>query len=393
MYLAAPLASVHPHLLGVQCPKADINMRELCDQYAFVATLINNKTDGFLDDLTPTIELTAEAIEGCGDGSGALAASDTLRLAHGRNLTAVLQGCSNEVMAASSRARREAVGPPRSVIISPYSSSATAANETEYANVARIIATTDNTAEAAAALCAHHGWSRVAILSDQSSWAQDSMRFFEQRLLARSPDAHFLLDSVQRNFSRSVCEQGDDKTLALARTGRLEEAEASIITVFSSPRCVGRLLAESYRSKQLFGAGYAWVISWVGDDLFLDPLTGMVDTDAVCGAQGLHTPYPTDPSLRLHRCAGRRASWASQTSTPIPPRRFTRRTGSAGSGRRASARAAATTRTGSTAVRRNSRSRAMRQCSPMLCSRTPMPSRRCRPRRWAPRYATPRLQP
>ena len=292
MYLAAPLASVHPHLLGVQCPKADINMRELCDQYAFVATLINNKTDGFLDDLTPTIELTAEAIEGCGDGSGALAASDTLRLAHGRNLTAVLQGCSNEVMAASSRARREAVGPPRSVIISPYSSSATAANETEYANVARIIATTDNTAEAAAALCAHHGWSRVAILSDQSSWAQDSMRFFEQRLLARSPDAHFLLDSAQRNFSRSVCEQGDDKTLALARTllGRLEEAEASIITVFSSPTCVGRLLAESYRSKQLFGAGYAWVISWVGDDLFLDPLTGK---------QVRNLPWPP-PSMAFH---------------------------------------------------------------------------------------------
>ena len=188
LLVAAAAGATRPHLLGVTCPTNGMESatgRELCDQYAFITELINNKSDGFLDDLMPTIELTTEEFAGCDDGSGAITASDALRTTHGQNLTAVLGSCSNEVVAVGDRARRETTG-DRSVVISPYSNAASAANETEYVNVARLLATTDHTAEAAAAVCAHYGWSRIAILNDESSWAADSMRHFERRLRVRA---------------------------------------------------------------------------------------------------------------------------------------------------------------------------------------------------------------
>ena len=36
----------------------------MCDQYHFMTELLNDKADGFLDELTPTIELSEEMMEG-----------------------------------------------------------------------------------------------------------------------------------------------------------------------------------------------------------------------------------------------------------------------------------------------------------------------------------------
>ena len=70
-------SSATGHLLGVQCPThphgpaADPAVREMCDQYAFMASLINDKNDGFWDEIAVTVELTEELYDGGCSGTAA----------------------------------------------------------------------------------------------------------------------------------------------------------------------------------------------------------------------------------------------------------------------------------------------------------------------------------
>ena len=231
-----------------------------------MVSLINDKADGFLDELSPVLQLTEELSEGCDDGSLALPATDMLRSLHGSNLTAVLQGCSNEVAATSAAARRLALGPPRSVVISPYSSAANIMNESLFPNVARTIANTGNTATAAAAACINLGWKRVAALHDDSDWGISTYREFERSLFALEPDAELLVPSADRTFDRTQCmadaRDEHNRTVAQQLLARLEAVDARVIKVLTHPSCYRRILAESYRSKKLHGAGFAWLAGW-----------------------------------------------------------------------------------------------------------------------------------
>ena len=239
-------------------------MREMCDQFSFMVSLINNKSDNFLDGLSPVIELSEELSEGCDDGSLAVPATDLLRQKHGRSLTAVLQGCSDEVRVNSNAGMRDARGPPRSIIISPYSSSATMMNETLYPNVARTIYNSGNIAIAAAAVCIDRGWKRVAVLHDSSDWATSTFLEFEKKLTSFDSTTELLVAQADRTFDRSDClddvRDAQNRTIAQQLLARLEAAGSRIVMVLTHPQCYRRILAETYRSKKLFGPGYAWLV-------------------------------------------------------------------------------------------------------------------------------------
>ncbi len=90
--------------------KVDPSGREECDHVKLLAELINDKSDGFLDDLLPyAVIQIAEANGGCVQGMMPAALSE-LKAALPEMVAAVGPGCSSDVIAITSRSKRSELG-------------------------------------------------------------------------------------------------------------------------------------------------------------------------------------------------------------------------------------------------------------------------------------------
>ena len=178
--------------LGVLCESAESAMktvREQCDHIQHTVDRLNDKTDGWYDELLPNHTIvTATRSVGCVEGraqSGWMELQESLP-----GFTAVIgPDCSNDVAEVAGLAWRNSTG-NRAVVISPSSTAPILGDEMLYPNLARAISTDEHVAHALVKLCGTLGWDRVALLHEDSVWGSGGAKAFQDscglRLTERS---------------------------------------------------------------------------------------------------------------------------------------------------------------------------------------------------------------
>eukprot|EP00966_Prymnesium_polylepis_P243686 5635168-Prymnesium_polylepis.1 len=132
--------------------------------------------------------------------------------------------------------------------------------------------------------CRTDGWRRIAIVSEDTVWATSSAAEFERQFL--------LLDRFPQVLARSVIEtsvSGPTSRAAIERVLRpIMVSGASIILVAASSAYQRAIYSYIYETNQLYGAGYAWLSTWISEDM-LRNADGSANVSAIRGAEGLLT--------------------------------------------------------------------------------------------------------
>ena len=271
--------------LGVVCEDAqsDVsNVREDCDHVQHAVDRINDKTDGWLDDLLPNRTIvTSTRSAKCVPGearSAWLELQDSLP-----GFTAVLgPKCSDSVAEVSGLTWRNSTG-NRAVVISPQSLAHELADGVAYPNLARSVTPSQHGIFAMLELFMTLGWDRVAILYDDSFAAEGGVALFQHLFKARGGE---VLEGGLIQFSLADFDNGTVHVRELL--SRLDDAGARTIILVTQPsRGVQRaVFAWAYEHKILYGPGYGWFNTWF-TEVALHNDDGSVNTSAVLGAEGM----------------------------------------------------------------------------------------------------------
>jgi hypothetical protein len=179
--------------IGVFCGEAEghEDVQE-CDQAYHMAEAINNKHDGFMDDLLPHARLVMRETHGivpCSSGTARGAhdvmAEDASKMGLEHMFVATIgPGCSDDVRDVTEKAwRSESTNNRNNLVISGSSTASRLSDEDLYPNLARMSTPETSIGEGFAYLCKKYGWNRVAILHDSSTWGTDSAAKFEMAML------------------------------------------------------------------------------------------------------------------------------------------------------------------------------------------------------------------
>ena len=289
-YVAADGSSRAPELasaanilsLGVLCKDAESEIgsfREQCDHVMHTVDRINDKADGWYDNILPNHTIvTATRSVGCVEGRaqrGWLELQESLP-----GFTAVIgPDCSNDIADVAGLAWRNSTG-NRAVVLGTSSTAPQLSNDAEYPNLARAVSTDEKLAEALVNFCVNLGWDRVAILHDDTVWAAGSAAAFQASFAAHGEVLHGGLVS----FSLSAFRNGSVHARDLL--SRLDAASARVIFVATQPWVQRAIYAYAYDHKILFGPGFGFISSWVTEQAFSND-DGSVNTSTVQGAEGL----------------------------------------------------------------------------------------------------------
>ena len=189
---APELASDQVVRLGVLCEESHLGTstrREECDHVLHAIDRLNDKSDGWFDELLPGYTIvTAMSSVGCVEGraqAGWLMLQESLP-----GFTAVIgPPCSNDVAAVAGAEWRESSG-SRAVVISQTSTAPVLGDEAAYPNVARSLSNDEHMSHAIVEVFASLGWDRVAIVHDDSIWGTGAAASFQSKFAARSAPAH-----------------------------------------------------------------------------------------------------------------------------------------------------------------------------------------------------------
>lgn len=151
--------------------------REECDHMLHTVDLINDKTDGFYDDVLEFAQIDVVEVEcGCSDNN-CIAAIRDLYARMPMMAAAIGPSCSSDVAAVSNVATRADTGYD-GVFISGSSTAPSLANVTQYPSVARIVTNEFHSAAALAEVIRYHKWQNIAIIHDDSVWGSESAAAF-----------------------------------------------------------------------------------------------------------------------------------------------------------------------------------------------------------------------
>lgn len=263
-----------------------------CDHFHHAVGLINDKTDGFLDELLPSVTLrVAEAVTGCGEGRASTALAE-LRATLPQMVAIVGPACSSDVGQLSQPGFR-ADANFSTPLLSYASTATTLSNETSYTNVARL-ATNEAHIGAGNALVAQlYAWRRIAVLAEDSEWGRSAASNFiaahtsreggrPEDILNRDDPSTLAFDPL--DFDPSV--DGETQLQAARRLlERLDARRARIVYLVATPATQERIFAASARYGLLRGAGYAWMLAWVSEDA-LRGRDGRPSAQAIEGSEG-----------------------------------------------------------------------------------------------------------
>ena len=271
-------------LLGVLCADAassNREHREECDHVHHTVDRINDKADGWYDELLPNHTIiTATQSVGCGiEGrarDGWLALETSLP-----GFTAVIgPACSGDVADVAGSSWRGTRN-NSAVVVSPQSTAPRLGDDTLYPNLARTSSTDTRAGDALIKLCRKLEWDRVAILHDDSVWAAGAAAAFQEGF---ADVGGRVLDGGVVNFTLAEFHAGTVHARDLLR--RLEEASPSVIVVVTFPHVQRAVYAWAYDHNILYGRGYGWVSFWMAEDTYKND-DGAYNGSAARGAEGL----------------------------------------------------------------------------------------------------------
>ena len=276
--------------LGVLCEDSDSpkkTPREACDHIKHAVEALNDKNDGWYDELLPNHTIVT-AVRSVGCGVEGLTRSAWLELqASLPGFTAVIgPGCSGDVWDVAGREWRASDG-GHAVVISPSSTAPTLSDESAYPNVARMIANDTQGSAAITALCVALGWDRVALIHDSTTWSAGGAAAFQAAFEAGGGE---ILPGGQISFTLAEFDSGAVHARELLE--QLKDQEAKVIVMIVQPYIQRALFAWSFDHETLYGPGYGWVSFWPGEAALHNP-DGSVNTSALQGAEGLISLHPT----------------------------------------------------------------------------------------------------
>eukprot|EP00746_Dinoflagellata_sp_MGD_P065188 gnl/MRDRNA2_/MRDRNA2_27168_c0_seq1.p1 gnl/MRDRNA2_/MRDRNA2_27168_c0~~gnl/MRDRNA2_/MRDRNA2_27168_c0_seq1.p1 ORF type:complete len:1601 (-),score=340.16 gnl/MRDRNA2_/MRDRNA2_27168_c0_seq1:335-4735(-) len=280
--------------LGGMCDLAQ--QRESCDALKFTVALINNKTDGMFDDVLPYAVISiGETIDvGCVEGRALPGFLELKNMMP--KLTAIIgPQCSDDVKEVAHMNERSK-STENTVFISPISTAVSLRDVKTYPYLARLATPEIHVGKAAKTLCETYNWKRVAVLHDSSLWGTESANAFKLYHL-EDPQAVILNDGEVSLID--AFKEGRSKAEDILK--KLEMVQAKIVYTALQPFTMGGIFEASFSTGMLHGAGFAWMIAWVEDTMFLRD-DGSSNPYAVLGAAGtLGIIDFVDPDTPLHK--------------------------------------------------------------------------------------------
>ena len=276
--------------------------REECDHFHHTLDLINDKTDGFLDDLLPNTVLRAEEARiGCVDSLGPSAVAQ-LQAALPNMIGVIGHICSNDVADIANAAFRDGTGAGghdhrshdhgtashgtafHGIVISSSSTAPSLADRAAYPKVARLASSEVYVGRGSALLAERWAWKRVAVVHDDSLWASEGAAAFvaEHEARAGVPILNGDVDGTMRGFAVD----GFTKAAAKAMLQSLERLDAKIVYIVAQPQLQSLIWSTIYEENLLSGEGYAWITAWPSENAFNHADSGALDANAVRGAEG-----------------------------------------------------------------------------------------------------------
>lgn len=285
--------------VGIVCAGSGAGDREQCDHMHHMADRINDKTDGFFDELLPNAFIeVAEEIYACGQiiESGAI---PSVKQSLPNMVATVGVGCSSDVEAISDTTFR-AANDFTQVMVSGSSTATSLADEVRYKNVARLATTEVGGGQGNADIAAHFGWRRVAVLAGGNNqvWVKSARDAFvaahdaregnvPEDIVNRNDPTTF--DYPQQTFDDAAASDPSgaaEIAVAAALLQKIKALGARIIYLVCAPAEQAIFYAAAAQHELLFGAGYGWITAWSDEDALLDR-GGQAWPPAIEGAKGL----------------------------------------------------------------------------------------------------------
>jgi hypothetical protein len=227
---------------GMFCGVGNLGDLQECDQVHHMVEIINNKHDGFMDDLLPhaRLKLHEDHVQlGCSQSKGRAAHFEMGVEANkaGRDrmfVAAIGPQCSSDVTDLSSKEWRAESPNNDYFLISHSSTSSTLADEDKYPNLARMVTSEKEISKGFGELCKMYKWSRVAIVHDSSAWGSDAAKQFEAEMLRSKGTPELLyMDFGEDTLDRSGCNNIDFPEKAEGDFSRVENFESACMPVTS----------------------------------------------------------------------------------------------------------------------------------------------------------------
>ena len=191
------LVSLQLGLLCIHSTSAGAD-REECDHMLHTVDLINDKTDGFYDDVLEYAHIDVVEVEcGCSENT-CVDALKELQVQMPMLTAAIGPSCSSDVAAVGSVASRSETGFD-GVFISASSTAPSLANTANYPSVARVVASEVHNAAALAAVIQNQSWQNIAIVHDDSVWGSESATAFISSFKAMNFEAGLEANILNNN--------------------------------------------------------------------------------------------------------------------------------------------------------------------------------------------------
>jgi len=302
--------------------------REECDAGRAAIDAINDKNDGYFDDLLPLTKLQPSIVEfqSCGD-NGARTAWQSLPVTP---VASIGPGATSCVKSVTSTTNRDFLGQPddhQPVVLSESSTATPVSDRSQYPNLVRLSSSERIVNVALSAVTNYYGWDRIAVVYEVSdSWARDAARIFSENVNSvvgdrctstycptedeaghDGPKTGIRFDKTTHwsgwhkycagESSRTCSSDADcvgadtcDDTLRPEAADEilreLEANDAKIIYVAMHPRDQKVLFECIKETGMMHGAGHAILSGWLSEGIFLND-DGTTNAAAVEGARGV----------------------------------------------------------------------------------------------------------
>ena len=268
--------------IGVFCDHpASSDLYETCQHVLHAIERINDKSDGFYDDLLPDHTIFHSMVEvgshdsGCG---GEEAVRDRLRELHtSLNGVVAIIGplCSDDVAAVTDVSWRTANN-FSTAVLAPASTAASLADTGAFPNLLRLSSNDNHVVRGFVELASHLGWGHICVLHDDSRWGRSVRETF-----ASTFDG-IILNPNEAQFSKAAFDSGN-----VTGSDLLNQLEGcQIILLAAYPNAQRAVFAAAYNKKRLWGQGYAWLNAYPTEAALKNP-DGSVNSSAVRGSEGV----------------------------------------------------------------------------------------------------------
>ena len=257
---------------------------EKCQHILHAVERINDKTDGFLDELLPNHTLsismldTTSGVSTCGSGK-VRDQFHQLDANLGGMVATIGPFCSDDVAAVTEAGWRTANG-HSTVVVAPSSTAPRLSNVSAHPDLLRLSSNDVHVTRGFTALADRLGWRHVCVLHDDSLWGRGVMDAFSSTFESSGGE---IINPDSAEFSENDFDNGNiTGSMLLDRL----KGRCRIVLLAAYGNAQRAVFAAAYEEDRLFGEGYAWLNAYPMEAAFYNS-DGSVNSSAVRGSEGV----------------------------------------------------------------------------------------------------------